>query len=383
MKNEFFLIMVVLLCMAIVLSCGVATDNAITPTAGKTQIPGNTDTGVEEPVIEIPTGETPVVEEPVIEDPEDPPPVVIEEPAEPPAIIEEAAELVDVYYTSMSSADTGIIKIKQLDENVVFICTVDNGVLGGPPRPPEESFNAKNRNAHSGDSIYWISREWLDGGAWVTQAFIEIVLKLEQNIIGYVVIKANTGISAPGSRCPLFILKSVLFPQIDGKYQNISEEYVNAAIEKVKYGSNEEEALLVNVRPYSASGAYGAIKMMPLALDRNAVFICTVDNGLLGKVFPAPEGLVYAKNQNAYFRDEIIWTNRENPDLPIGLSQAFIEIVLKLEQNIIGYVVIKANINNGPLIILRSALFPQIDGRYQNISEEDVKAAIRRVKASI
>ena len=382
MKNEFFLIMVVLLCMAIVLSCGVAPDNAITPNVGKTQIPSNTGTGVEEPVVEEPTIEDPDDPPPIeIEYPEDLPPVVIEEPAELPAIIEEEAELVEVSYNPLSSAYSGIITMGDLNENVVFICTVDNGVLARSPRDPEEPLYAKNRNAHSGYNISWVSREWLDGGAWVDQAFIEIVLKLEQNIIGYVVIKANTTITTPRSPCPLFILKSVLFPQIDGKYQNVSEEYVNAAIEKVKYGSNEEEALLVNVRPYSASGAKGAITMLPLGKD--VVFICTVDNGLLGKVFPAPEGLVYVKNQNAHSRDEIIWTNRENPEQPIGLSQAFIEIVLKFEQNIIGYVVINANLSSRPLVILRSALFPQIDGKYQNISEADVKAAIKRVKTSI
>ena len=35
------------------------------------------------------------------------------------------------------------------------------------------------------------------------------------------------------------VLKSVLFPQIGGKYQNVSEEYVKAAIEKSKNGNNE------------------------------------------------------------------------------------------------------------------------------------------------
>ena len=146
---------------------------------------------------------------------------------EEPDLLEVAADLVKLSPGVMSSADSGIITIKPFDQNVVFACTVDNGVFGSQ----KEQAPAKNINAYSGDEIFWISREWLNDGEWVTQAFIEIILKAEQNIIGYVLIEADT--LSNRFYC-LNVLQSVLYPQIDGAYQAVSEEYVRAAIEKIK-----------------------------------------------------------------------------------------------------------------------------------------------------
>jgi hypothetical protein len=111
------------------------------------------------------------------------------------------------------------------------MCTGDDRVWLSRIRDPEEPQYTKNVNAHSGERIMWRIRERQINGVLVDHAFIGIILKLEQNIIGYVVIEADT---IRSTRLPLFILKSVLFPQAEGKYQNVSEEYVKTAIEKVK-----------------------------------------------------------------------------------------------------------------------------------------------------
>jgi len=143
------------------------------------------------------------------------------------AVIEEDAELVEVREGVLSSAYSQNITMKQFDENVVFVCTVENGCFFSYLLDTGERIFVQNTNVSSGISIPWLGFDLLTENTWLSHAFIEIVLKSEQNIIGYVVIEAGVTRKA-------VILKSVLFPQINGKYQSISEEYVKSEIEKVK-----------------------------------------------------------------------------------------------------------------------------------------------------
>jgi hypothetical protein len=124
--------------------------------------------------------------------------------------------------------------MKYPDENVVFNCTVDNGRFyykkpSPPPGPNIPSIEAKNISAQSGHVVNWMEHE-IEGPS-ATHAFIEIVLKLEENIIGYVVIEAYrvTGLNYSAN-----ILHSALIPKVDGEYQAVTEEQVKAAIEKIK-----------------------------------------------------------------------------------------------------------------------------------------------------
>ena len=147
--------------------------------------------------------------------------------------VEVEAELVTLWPATSVTASVLII-MTQLVENAVFICDVDKGVF----IQNEEPEYAKNATVHSGSGVLLYNRERNDG-VWVgpfiyEQTFVEIVVKLEQNIIGYIVIKAYGDIDKYDNPIRAVILKSVLFPQIGGKYQNISEEYVKTEIEKVK-----------------------------------------------------------------------------------------------------------------------------------------------------
>lgn len=65
------------------------------------------------------------------------------------------------------------------------------------------------------------------------QAFIEIILKVNDNIIGYAVVKI---LKAPDDRdnYAARIFKSALFPKVKGEYQNITKEQVEKLIGKVK-----------------------------------------------------------------------------------------------------------------------------------------------------
>ena len=138
------------------------------------------------------------------------------------AVVEEKAKFIETQYGAMSSADSVVMTMGLLDENIVFMCSVDRGVFS------KDSSLFKNLNVHSGESVRWIGQERLGDLSHVNEAFVEIILKLEQNIVGYAVVWCR------GSHG--FAIKSVLFPQIDGKYQNVSEEYVKTVFEdKAKY----------------------------------------------------------------------------------------------------------------------------------------------------
>jgi len=160
-----------------------------------------------------------------------------------PAIIEEDADLVWVAFQNasiaMSSSRSFIITIYP-DENVVFNCMVDKGTLRKRGTPSYE--NVKNLKAVFKDQIIFNSFEIGENGQRieVEYANIEIVLTIEETIIGYTVIQIrDTSVQEGFAE----ILKSVLFPKVDGKYQNISEEYVSAAIEKIIAENKREDIL--------------------------------------------------------------------------------------------------------------------------------------------
>jgi len=307
-----------------------------------------------------------------------------EEPGEPEdaTIIEVDAELVELttwFFTS--GVPNNCIKMIYPDENAVFYCTVDNGYID--IRQPG---SLKNMSVHSGNTIYY----W-HGIGLVSNAFIEILLKSEENLIGYALIKVN---SRNAVSHEAVLLKSVLFPQINGKYQKVSEEYVKAAIEKVKDEVDainalplpiEVDAELVGVREdFSWSSAYTVIISMVYS-DENVVSMCNVDNGVFYNVYSTSEERFYTKNVNAHSGDKFLWVSQERLlNNWEWVFQAFTEIILKLDQNIVGYAVIDINVGAGVRngsVILKSVLFPQIDGKYQKVSEEYVKAAIEKVKA--
>ena len=139
---------------------------------------------------------------------------------------------------AVSSILPVLIRMIYSEENVIFDCTVDNGYfyyeidngyfyLG-------TSVCSKYLSLHTGG----VARCYVDSGTIVerqTIAFIEILLKSAENIIGYTVLEVFKKTKPIGPMVfDAIPLKSVLFPQVDGKYQEISEEYVKTAIERIK-----------------------------------------------------------------------------------------------------------------------------------------------------
>jgi hypothetical protein len=130
-----------------------------------------------------------------------------------------------------------------------------------------------------------------------------------------------------------------------------------------------------------------SIPMYPIKLkhsDESVVFECSVDEGTLsvfGGSYESSQKNVIAKSGDDSF--SIAWYSEHTAYVPEDFSQqAFIEIILKIDNNTIGYAVVEVSrdryIFTGKL--LHSALIPKVDGKYQAVTEEQVKVAIEKIK---
>jgi len=132
---------------------------------------------------------------------------------------EDMIELHTWFFTS--GVPNNAIVLKHENKNIVFECSVDNGDLKAL-----STQYMKNLNANSGDIIYW------KPDTIIEQAFVDIVLKSEDYIVGYAVIEILQDTSSVDHTAS--VLKSVLIPKIDGEYQKVTEKQVETAIEKIK-----------------------------------------------------------------------------------------------------------------------------------------------------
>ena len=128
------------------------------------------------------------------------------------------------YFTSgiMNNA----IELHYQDKNAVFFCTTKEGYF------PVNFKANKNVTAKSGETIYWVGFVGANNKE-IKHDFVDIILKIDDNIIGYAVIEIHL---ASGATHNAELLKSVVFPKIDGEYQNVTEKYVKNEIKKVKKG---------------------------------------------------------------------------------------------------------------------------------------------------
>ena len=120
------------------------------------------------------------------------------------------------------------IKVKNSDENAIFACSVDKGCFGAKNNAQAK----KNLIIKSGETVYWSAFD-LDTESKIMQAYVEIIVNVDDNIIGYAVIEINI-IKENSLDYSANIIKSVLFPKIGGQYQNVSREHVKTMIEKIK-----------------------------------------------------------------------------------------------------------------------------------------------------
>jgi len=106
--------------------------------------------------------------------------------------------------------------------------------------------------------------------------------------------------------------------------------------------------------------------------NEEAIFKCVVDKGLLGFAVDSQKELTVKPNDIFYwYADEII-------------EKAFIEIIVRIDNSIVGYAVIKITENNSHVdhtaTVLKSAIFAKVNDEYQDITTEQIKNKINRIK---
>lgn len=135
-----------------------------------------------------------------------------------------------------SGVPNNAIRIKYNNENVEFECSVEKGQLWSY----ELQKNVKKIILKSNDTVYW--QVWEEGMEGIIEnTFIDIILKINNRTIGYVVIEVLQ--INPINYSPN-VLKSVLLPKINGKYQNVTEIQIRKAIEKVKENREANKTII-------------------------------------------------------------------------------------------------------------------------------------------
>jgi len=104
------------------------------------------------------------------------------------------------------------------EENCVFECSFDEGCR----------YFGETKIIESEGQISWSFSRNFD-----EKSFVEIVVKKEENIIGYALVKivaTNNNWHKPE------VVKQALFPKVNGEYQDITEEKMNSIFEELKQG---------------------------------------------------------------------------------------------------------------------------------------------------
>lgn len=136
-------------------------------------------------------------------------------------------------------------------QNLVLELSVNKGIFIDGSKDIDENGNfhrRENRWIRSKEittwidrTVYWHEGEYDDTGKWIDWAkegyyddvYIEVLIRDGENIVGYAVLNMAYR-KTPVERWQIFLIKSVYYPKILGRYQNVSEEYVRQQIEAVK-----------------------------------------------------------------------------------------------------------------------------------------------------
>jgi hypothetical protein len=321
-----------------------------------------------------------------------------EEPGEPgePTVIEEDTEDMIVLKQWWTSHGNGIrtTRVMYPKHHAVFECKPNTGRIQRLHYHYDDD-DLKNLSLKPGEEF-----RWMDGNnyprdeSYTDHDFIEIVLKLNPYIIGYAVIDVLE--RNYDFLWDALVLKSVLFPQVGGEFQNVSEEYVKTAIEKVKSehpvekGAGEDMVKPLACSWVSDPGIPPETTIEFEYSDSNAVFECSVDKGQFGSAPDSPKSLFVKPGDVVYWQ----------PDPGGETKGAYVKIILRINDNITGYaLIIIAQYSDSPRYLeylpgyipgyiprysaktMRTAFFPQIGGEYQTVSEEYVHAVFEEVKS--
>ena len=130
----------------------------------------------------------------------------------------EADNMVELsYWFFTSGVPNNRITLYSSIENAVFECVAYKGNFGK---------NIKEYTASPNETIYWNYN-----AADFEEDFVDVALKVEDNYVGYAIIKITQQESIIYTAS---VLKSAIFPKVEGEYQKVSKMQVDEIIESAK-----------------------------------------------------------------------------------------------------------------------------------------------------
>ena len=135
---------------------------------------------------------------------------------------QEVDDMVDCSTFHYNIAQSGMgnpIRLNNSNEGVAFTCTTERGAIS-----EDNKISLK-----SGDGFWW----WPNDDLSLSGAMVDIVLRLEENIVGYAVVEIYP-LSESGVQFAARTLKSALLPKMKGQLQIVTQEQVQTAIDEVK-----------------------------------------------------------------------------------------------------------------------------------------------------
>lgn len=123
-------------------------------------------------------------------------------------------------YNVAQSAMGNPILLNSSNEGVVFTCTTVRGAIS----------EDNKLTLISGEGFWW----WPNDDLSLSGTTIDIVLTVEENVVGYAVVEIYPLSEATDVQFAARTLKSVLLPKVRGQSQTVTQEQVQTAINEVK-----------------------------------------------------------------------------------------------------------------------------------------------------
>lgn len=138
---------------------------------------------------------------------------------------EDMVECSKFHYSIAMSSLGAPIELFYLDETAVFECSTN---IGGFNLTGAPYYTSKEITVQPNNGFYWRPEQ---GVVEAAQIYISVVLKVDENIVGYAVIEIENTNSSTSFVARM--IKAAEFPKQDNAYQNISLNYVQENIEKI------------------------------------------------------------------------------------------------------------------------------------------------------
>lgn len=131
--------------------------------------------------------------------------------------INDMIELHTWHFTS--GVPNNAIVVKYADHNAIIECVVDNGQFGFSADAP------KSLTVEPEEVFYWQPNEKVE------KAFVNIRIKIDENIVGYAIVKIEQ--KSQSVEYTASVLRSAVFPKINGNFQNITTLQVDNIINEI------------------------------------------------------------------------------------------------------------------------------------------------------